>query len=65
MEVLHETMRIYKAAHKTAEEAGLTEPELFAAAIEAAAYRLYLLGVQDGMEAADCKRAGLTHWPKS
>lgn len=49
-EVLTTYMTFHKRAGKVAAEAGKPEDETFADAMQAAVYRLYLLGVEDGMK---------------
>lgn len=49
-EVLTEYMRIWDGAKKAAAEEGKSPNDIFADTMQAAAYRLYLLGVQDGMK---------------
>lgn len=48
-EVLTSYMTFHDRASKVAAEPGKTEDETFADAMRAAVYRLYLLGVEDGM----------------
>ena len=43
-------MMFHKRVVKVAAEAGKSEDETFANAMSAAIYRLYLLGVEDGMK---------------
>lgn len=49
--VLTEYRRIWEGAKKVALEDGKTYDEAFADAMMCAAYRIYLLGVEDGMKA--------------
>ena len=49
-EVLTAYMTFHKRATAVAAEAGKPEDETFADAMQAAVYRLYLLGVEDGMK---------------
>lgn len=49
-EVLTAYMTFHKRAIVVAAEAGKPEDETFADAMQAAVYRLYLLGVEDGMK---------------
>jgi len=49
-EVLTAYMTFHKRAVKVASEPGKSEDETFADAMQAAVYRLYLLGVEDGMK---------------
>ena len=49
--VLTEYQRIYDGAKKSATAPGKSEEDIFADTLAAAAYRIYLLGVEDGMEA--------------
>lgn len=49
-EVLTAYMAFHKRAIAVAAEAGKPEDETFADAMQAAVYRLYLLGVEDGMK---------------
>lgn len=49
-EVLTAYMSFHKRAGKVAAEVGKPEDETFADAMQAAVYRLYLLGVEDGMK---------------
>ena len=49
-EVLTAYMTVYENCHKTAATLGKSEAETFADATTGAVYRLYLLGVQDGMK---------------
>lgn len=48
-EVLTAYMTAYENCHKAAAALGKSEAEAFADATTAAVYRLYLLGVEDGM----------------
>lgn len=50
-EVLKELMRIWDEARETVEKVSESADEVFACTVQAAAYRLYILGVQDGMKA--------------
>lgn len=49
-EVLNEFMRIWDGAREAATKEGKSPDDVFADTMQAAAYRLYLLGVQDGMK---------------
>jgi len=49
-EVLTAYMTFHKKATAVAAEAGKSEDETFADTMQAAVYRLYLLGVEDGMK---------------
>lgn len=49
-EVLNEFMRIWDGAREAAEKASESADEIFACTVQAAVYRLYILGVQDGMK---------------
>lgn len=49
-EVLTAYMTFHMRATAVAAEAGKPEDETFADAMQAAVYRLYLLGVEDGMK---------------
>lgn len=49
-EVLKELMRIWDGARETAEKVSESADEVFACTVQATAYRLYILGVQDGMK---------------
>lgn len=49
-EVLMAYMTFHKRATKVASEPGKSEDETFADAMQAAVYRIYLLGVEDGMK---------------
>lgn len=49
-EVLTEYMRIWGGAKEAATKEGKSPDDIFADTMQAAAYRLYLLGVQDGMK---------------
>ena len=49
-EVLTTYMTFHKRTTAVAAEAGKSEDETFADAMQAAVYRLYLLGVEDGMK---------------
>ena len=48
--VLKEYQRIYDGAKKAAIAPGKSEDEVFADTLMGAAYRIYLLGVEDGMK---------------
>lgn len=49
-EVLGEYMRIWEDAKATVSAPGKGEDEVFADTMEVTAYRIYLLGVEDGMK---------------
>ena len=49
-EVLEEFMRIWGDAKKHVTAPGKYDDEIFADTMKATAYRLYLLGVEDGMK---------------
>lgn len=49
-EVLTAYMTFHNRASKVAAEIDQSEDEIFADAMQAAVYRLYLLGVEDGMK---------------
>lgn len=49
-DVLEEYMRIFMYAKKAVTKPGKGEEDVFADTLKAAAYRLYLLGVEDGMK---------------
>lgn len=49
-EVLTEYMRIWDGAKEAATKERKSPDDVFADTMQAAAYRLYLLGVQDGMK---------------
>lgn len=49
-EVLEEFMRIWGDAKKHVTVPGKDDDEIFADTMKATAYRLYLLGVEDGMK---------------
>lgn len=52
-EVLDAFMASYETAHKEAsKQVGKSGEEIFADTLSLVAYRMYLLGVQDGMEPA-------------
>lgn len=48
--VLEEYMRSWQCAKKIATASGKTEDEVISEAMAAATYRIYLLGVEDGMK---------------
>lgn len=48
-EVLNAFMGFHENASKVAAAPGKSEDEIFAEAMQGAVYRLYLLGVEDGM----------------
>lgn len=48
-QVLEGYMTFFERASAVAAQLGKTEDEIFAATMQAATYRLYLLGVEDGM----------------
>lgn len=49
-DVLEEYMRIFQDAQKAATKPGKSDDGIFVDTLKAAAYRLYLLGVEDGMK---------------
>lgn len=51
-DVLMEYKRIWNGAKEVASVPGKTPDEIFADTMMAAAYRIYLLGVEDGMKEA-------------
>lgn len=52
-DVLEEYMRIFMVAQKVARKPGKSEDDVLADTMKLAAYRLYLLGVEDGMKKED------------
>ena len=54
-QVLEGYMTFFERASAVAAQPGETEDEIFAAAMQVATYRLYLLGVEDGMKAVSEK----------
>ncbi|MDE5893821.1 MAG: hypothetical protein K2H45_12950 [Acetatifactor sp.] len=52
-EVLTAYMEFHGKASQIAAASGKAEDEIFAEAMQGAVYRLYLLGVEDGMRAKD------------
>ena len=55
-EVLEEYMRIWNGAQKAVTVPGKGEDEIFADTMKVVTYRLYLLGVEDGMKGAKHER---------
>ena len=53
-EVLDAYMDFHKDASEAAAASGKTDDEVFAMAMQGAIYRLYLLGVEDGMNLKEC-----------
>lgn len=51
-EVLTEYRRIWEGAKEAATAPGKTDDDIFADTMTCAAYRIYLLGVEDGMKEA-------------
>ncbi len=51
--VLTEYRRIWEGAKEAATTPGKTDDEIFADTMMCAAYRIYLLGVEDGMKGAE------------
>lgn len=48
--VLKEYMRIWRDAKESVDSPGKSEDEIFADTMKVVAYRIYLLGVEDGMK---------------
>ena len=49
-EVLAKVMSSWRIANEIGSKAGLTEEDLFSRTLMCVAYRIYLIGVQDGMK---------------
>lgn len=49
-EVLAKVMSSWRSANEIGFKAGLTEEDLFSRTLMCVAYRIYLMGVQDGMK---------------
>ena len=49
-EVLEKVMSSWRDANEIGSKAGLTEEDLFSRTLMCVAYRIYLMGVQDGMK---------------
>ena len=49
-EVLAKVMSSWRSANEIGSKAGLTEEDLFSGTLMCVAYRIYLMGVQDGMK---------------
>lgn len=52
-DVLEEYMRIFMSAKRAATKPGKSEEDVYADTLKLTAYRLYLLGVEDGMKKED------------
>ena len=49
-EVLAKVMSSWRSANEIGSKVGLTEEDLFSRTLMCVAYRIYLMGVQDGMK---------------